>query len=64
MRDTDKKVQTPKFRGPFYILGDALNGLLEAAKHHEDSELRNLIDDLEYAKDKIREHLNENYRWD
>lgn len=56
------KVSAPKFREPYFQLGDGISALKRVAK--TDPTLQNYVERLEAIEKRIRYHLDHNYNWD
>lgn len=51
-------------RHDYYSMGDYMQSLLDDAEELKDKKMIALVTDLILAKDKLEDHLDNNYIWD
>ena len=59
-----KKVNTGKFRKPYYELSDSVGEFKTVSMTTKDVKLKDLAKKLYDIKEKIYKHLESNYIWD
>ena len=58
-----KKLKDDKVKKDYYEMSDKMESLGDNIPS-DDPKLKSLVDELKETRDKLRNHLNENYLWD